>query len=449
MSYDGSGTYALVAGLEANLANGQPNDGTEVYAAFADIATALSTAVTKDGQTTITANLPMAGFKLTGLGAGSVAGNSLRYEQLFTTGTVTLLGDLAIGTSNIGTAGVSLSQNDTLSWEQSATESLPSVFRMSSSGSLVMGYGIKYNSTANTVGSSYGSAVAHSAIEVGSENIKFSVNASSTVAVGSVVTLSERMRINSSGYVGIGTSAPQDVLHVYDSNAVVSQYNVILEGAQGGYGTGISFQSKLGGTGTLTEMARIVADGEGVWNGTAAEQDAGLRFFTTLNGSPSENARLTADGYLLVGYTTSNGAYKLQVNSQIFATNATVATSDRRYKKNIKPITGALDIVDALVPVSFWWEAHPVHDFDLDSEQVGFVAQDVDAALTRCSFKGSIVKSNRVRVKPGEKDRSGKAMKDGVDEEFLGLAEGKMIPILTAALKELKAEFDAYVKSHP
>jgi len=34
MSFDGTGTYNLVAGLEANLANGQTNDGTEVYGAF-------------------------------------------------------------------------------------------------------------------------------------------------------------------------------------------------------------------------------------------------------------------------------------------------------------------------------------------------------------------------------------------------------------------------------
>lgn len=68
MSFDGAGTYSLVAGLEANLANGQVNDGTEVYAAFADIGTALSTVICKDGQTTPTANLPMGGYRHTGVG---------------------------------------------------------------------------------------------------------------------------------------------------------------------------------------------------------------------------------------------------------------------------------------------------------------------------------------------------------------------------------------------
>jgi hypothetical protein len=59
-----------------------------------DIATGLSTAVLKDGSQVITANLPMAGFRFTGLGAGSIAGHSLRYEQLFTTGALNLLGPI-------------------------------------------------------------------------------------------------------------------------------------------------------------------------------------------------------------------------------------------------------------------------------------------------------------------------------------------------------------------
>lgn len=73
--------------------------GTTIQSSWAnntlnDIATGLTTCVLKDGTQTITANLPMAGFKLTGLGAGSADGNSIRYEQLFSTSAVTLLGEL-------------------------------------------------------------------------------------------------------------------------------------------------------------------------------------------------------------------------------------------------------------------------------------------------------------------------------------------------------------------
>lgn len=61
---------------------------------LSDIATALSSCVLKDGTQTITANLPMAGFKLTGLAAATTAGDALRYEQLFTTNALTLLGEI-------------------------------------------------------------------------------------------------------------------------------------------------------------------------------------------------------------------------------------------------------------------------------------------------------------------------------------------------------------------
>lgn len=56
----------------------------------------LSEAIAKDGSNTPTANLPMAGFKHTGLGPGTTNGDSLRYEQLFTTGLLSLLGTLNV-----------------------------------------------------------------------------------------------------------------------------------------------------------------------------------------------------------------------------------------------------------------------------------------------------------------------------------------------------------------
>lgn len=55
---------------------------TDVNAEMDGIATGLSTCITKDGQTNPTANLPMAGFKLTGLGAGSAAADSATLGQV-------------------------------------------------------------------------------------------------------------------------------------------------------------------------------------------------------------------------------------------------------------------------------------------------------------------------------------------------------------------------------
>jgi hypothetical protein len=115
----------------------------------------------------------------------------------------------------------------------------------------------------------------------------------STATSGGTVT--ERMRIDSSGNVGINTSSPQRPLHVFYSTNTVGAYSAVLQGAGGGYGAGVSFQSVLGG-GSLAEMARITADGEGPWNTTASTQDAGLRFYTALDGTVAEKMRIDSSG---------------------------------------------------------------------------------------------------------------------------------------------------------
>ena len=58
-------------------------EAVKFNAVINDIATnGLSNCITKDGQTTPTANIPMAGNKLTGLGAATTNGDAVRYEQV-------------------------------------------------------------------------------------------------------------------------------------------------------------------------------------------------------------------------------------------------------------------------------------------------------------------------------------------------------------------------------
>lgn len=82
MAFNGSGTYVLTAGQPV-VAGTDILDST-FNLLTADLATALSTCVTRDGQSPPTANLPMGSFKLTGLAAGTAVGHSVRFEQLQT-----------------------------------------------------------------------------------------------------------------------------------------------------------------------------------------------------------------------------------------------------------------------------------------------------------------------------------------------------------------------------
>ena len=113
MSFSG-GTFSINSSGQP-VVTGTVISSTAFNALTADLATGLSTAVLKDGTQTLTASLPMAGFILTGLGAGASAGNSLRYEQLFTAGTVTMLGNLSVPGTALVTGVATLTAKPILS----------------------------------------------------------------------------------------------------------------------------------------------------------------------------------------------------------------------------------------------------------------------------------------------------------------------------------------------
>ena len=101
MSYNGTGTFNINTAGQP-VVTGTTITSTAFNLLTADLATGLTTALTKDGQTTPTANIPMGTYKITGLGAGSSATDAAQYGQLqagattiaTVTGTDTLTGSL-------------------------------------------------------------------------------------------------------------------------------------------------------------------------------------------------------------------------------------------------------------------------------------------------------------------------------------------------------------------
>ena len=90
LSYNGSGTFVLnTTGLP--YVTGTGISSTAANALNNDLATGLSTCLTKDGQTTPTANIPLGNFKITNLGAGTVASDAARLSQVQNSGTTTLI----------------------------------------------------------------------------------------------------------------------------------------------------------------------------------------------------------------------------------------------------------------------------------------------------------------------------------------------------------------------
>jgi hypothetical protein len=106
MSYNGSGTFNINSAGQP-VVSGTVISSTAFNALTADLGTGLTTALTKDGQTTPTANIPMGTYKITGLGAGTVATDAVRLGQLQNFSTSTLI--TVAGTDTItGTVSPSL-----------------------------------------------------------------------------------------------------------------------------------------------------------------------------------------------------------------------------------------------------------------------------------------------------------------------------------------------------
>jgi hypothetical protein len=258
-----------------------------------------------------------------------------------------------------------------------------------------------------------------------------------------ITGVTERLRITSAGLVGIGTSAPSNTLHVNGTGggSFTSGFTNAL--------ARISATTNTAGQGAAIALTAL-ATKETAWI-ISAEHTSGnngdLAFYCYPGGaSYAERMRINNAGELLVGYTADNGAYKLQVNSQIFATSATVATSDGRYKENVATLDGCVDLVKALRPVSFNWKeqqditridddgnevlVREGHNFP-DGTQVGFIAQEVEDVLSDKLWLGSVIKQN---VRPAVTDNDGNEL--APEEEFLGIAEGNLVAVLTSALKD-------------
>jgi hypothetical protein len=248
----------------------------------------------------------------------------------------------------------------------------------------------------------------------------------------------ERVRVDASGNVGVGTTSPTFALGggVQINNPVSTDVRLRL--TNGGTGSGVfdGFDLSVTGTGEVnfigwenqpmafytnsTERARIDSSGSfrvrnptgsATSNGFIVEEDGANTSRVSIGGANSS----TATGLSL--YSTTAGAFRFFVSyaGQINATSTSItAISDQSLKENIRDLETGLTEVMALKPRRFDWK----EETQLGEKNVaGFIAQEVEQVLPELVYDYQY----------------------NADETKKSLKMGDILPTLVKAIQEQQA----------
>jgi hypothetical protein len=244
---------------------------------------------------------------------------------------------------------------------------------------------------------------------------------------GNAITFTQAMTLDASGNLGVGTTSPSyklDVNGAARSDSWLGRSNTSAPTADAfiyrpadntlGFGT------------ANTERARIDSSGNLLvgTTSTGLKTNRSMGFLVT-GGCTQYISHSTTDAsgdsYIEFGYNGTKIGSITQNGTTAVAYNT---SSDYRLKNTIAPMTGALAKVALLKPCTYKWNAD-------GSDGEGFIAHEL-----------AEVCPHAVTGEKDAVDAEGNPKYQGIDTSFL-------VATLTAAIQELKAEFDAYKSTHP
>ena len=254
----------------------------------------------------------------------------------------------------------------------------------------------------------------------------------------------ERMRIDSSGNVGIGTSSPNS--YPVASNLVVdagTNGGITVKSGTSNYG-GVYFADGTTGNeqyrGFIQYNHNYVGSTDALLLGTAGtermriDSSGNLLVGQTAQNYNGVGASIGSDGLIRAACTNQQATafnrkgndgvisvfYKDGVNVGSISTNANSLPSDRNFKRNIQNLTLGLDFVESLNPVTY--------NFKIDDEgqavMTGLIAQEVEEALTAAGVEKNSM--TLLQHKPTE----------DVSESDYQMDYLKFVPILINSIKE-------------
>lgn len=295
------------------------------------------------------------------------------------------------------------------------------------------------------------------------------------------------MKIDSSGFVGVGTNNPAAQLHLENPTdnttlfcnktginaSAIFVKNSVSSGTANIFatnnGSGSTIESYATGTGeagyfdggatgyaivanglvgigtatpayALDVLARGVAIGDHVntsailWRYSATDsviESAGSGYFSTLFQT-SSNGLWINNGSNDIEPTADNltaCGNPLFRWSTIYCGNGVIQTSDARMKKNIQPLSMGLQEVLKLNPVSYEWKSAK----DGVGSNIGFIAQDVEKIIPQAVVHSQVTEEEIANAKANHKPVP------AITDPY-GMKYTEIIPVLVKAVQEQQAE---------
>ena len=280
------------------------------------------------------------------------------------------------------------------------------------------------------------------------------------------VNNAERMRIDTSGNVGIGATTVDEKIHVEVSSGDAA---IKLEDASGDYvridqnSVGANDKIRFKSGSSLSERMRILADGHVILNGTTNQANGSCSF--QYSGSDSvtiSNNTTTAKGHGHEYQTFRRAGTQIGSIYMNGTSNVGYSTSsDHRLKENVVDLDNAITRVNQLQPRRFNFITDADRTFD------GFLAHEAQSVVPEAvtgTHNETRTISNVVFDVDGnviDKDitedvwTAGKTGDEAVypsdstwsashtENVYQGIDQAKLVPLLTAALQEAITKIEA------
>ena len=456
MSFNGSGTF-LINTAGQPVVSGTVISSTAFNALTADLATGLSTCLTKDGQTTPTANIPMGNNKLTGLAVGTDATDAATLSQVQST-VVKLIGSVSGADTITGSLTPALAA-------YAAGQMFYFVAAGNNTGAVTLninGLGAKSVTKNGTTALSAGDIKSGQTVAVIYDGTQFQIaNPAINNLQGTTIANLTAYGLNAGDSV---TTGLENVVVGYNAGTALTSGSAITAL---GYEAGDAISTGSYHTVIGHSAGGSVSTGSG---NTLVGYRAGLGISTANTNTAIGDSAYQTGNYAnstCIGYDSAvTGNNQVQLGNSgttTYAYGAVQDRSDARDKADIQDTDLGLAFVMALQPRKFRWDMR--EDYrpappGPNASKEEWAAYDEACKLENLTHDGT---HKRNRFHQGLIAQEVKITMDamGVDfggyqdhkvnggQDVLSLGYEEMIAPLIKAIQELKAEFDAYKATHP